>query len=169
MCLHTSCLHIFLDPDWCRCRSRKALIGGSHAAFTPKITESQFRAGARASSKLVPALPQLRTGWFHTGESQPRSRREQRHDVTANVCLRLRFTSNPRSFKQQEQWWNFFWTSAEDQNPRRQVVSSTVHCDFVLASIVHFGDLKMPPFVGLPGITPPPAPCVKAVLVLAQL
>ena len=55
------------------------------AAFTPKRTESQFRAGARASSKLVPALPQLRTGWFHTGQSQPWSRREQRHDVTANV------------------------------------------------------------------------------------
>ena len=57
----------------------------TNAAFTPKRTESQFRAGARASSKLVPALPQLRTGWFHTGQSQPWSRREQRHDVTANV------------------------------------------------------------------------------------
>ena len=70
----------------------------SIAAFTPKRTKSQFRAGARASSKQVPDLSQLRTGWFHTGQSQPRSRREQRHDVTANVCLRLRFTgSNPHS------------------------------------------------------------------------
>ena len=35
---------------------------------------------------------------------------------------------------------NFFWTSAEDQNPRIQVVSSRVHCDLVFPSFVHFGD-----------------------------
>ena len=69
-----------------RNRSKTCEFGElTDAAFTPKRTESQFRAGARASSKLVPALPQLRTGWFHTGQSQPWSRREQRHDVTANV------------------------------------------------------------------------------------
>ena len=61
----------------------------SHGAFTPKRTKSQFRAGARASSKQVPALSQLWTSWFHTGQSQPWSRREQRH------CKRLRFPSNP--------------------------------------------------------------------------
>ena len=57
----------------------------THRAFTPKRTKSQFRAGARASSKQVPALSQLRTSWFHTGQSQPWSRCEQCHDVTANV------------------------------------------------------------------------------------
>ena len=65
--------------------------------FTPKRTKSQFRAGARASSKLVLALSQVWTSWIHTGQSQPWSRREQPHEVIANVWLRLRFPSNPRA------------------------------------------------------------------------
>ena len=75
--LPPSC-HLFLFK-------KNVIVIHSVGAFTPKRTKSQFRAGARASSKQVPALSQLRTSWFHTGQSQPWSRREQRHDVNANV------------------------------------------------------------------------------------
>ena len=158
-----------------------------YAAFTPKRTKSQFRAGARASSKQVPALSQLRTSWFHTGQSQPWSRREQRHDVHANVsafpatlppcqnCTIRRRTlvpvSNTTTISSsiQSVYGSFFEYSDLKQNQKKTKKNHTrIHVHCLLRCFKKCRSSLVFLFMKV-RITPPPAPGVKAVLVLAQL